>query len=271
MIKEFIQYERDGRQLSPRTCEEYEKDLKSFAIWAKAKNLRWSLVTTADLMAYQTEHKDNSGATTNRRLTVIKQLYNWMISLGMVTANPAEGIQSVINHPRERKTTELMIADEYLIKPCQSREEMDAKLLFSILAESGCRISEVLDLETSDIQIDSLCFYVMGKGQKGRTCFYGKRTAYMLQQHIIKYGDGRLFENLSQRYYRKILTEYFGKIIPGIHPHMLRHSFTTRFFEAGMEIHDLASLLGHSSARTTERYLHLSDEHRQMVYNKYSD
>lgn len=270
MIKEFIQYERDGRQLSPRTCEEYEKDLKAFAIWAKAKNLRWSLVTTADLMVYQTEHSSLRGTTLNRRITALRMLYNWLIAQGIVKTNPADGITSVITHPRQKKIAEIETADEYLIQPCRSREEMDAKLLYALLAESGCRLSEVIDLEVGDIHINHLSFQVTGKGGKHRTCFYGKRTAYMMQKRIETYGKGRLFEDMSQRHFRTILSKYFWRYCEGIHPHMLRHTFTTRMYEAGMEMHDLSSLLGHSSARTTERYLQLSDEHRETAYRKYS-
>lgn len=268
MIKEFIEYQRNGRQLSERTCTEYEKDLRAFATWAKGKGLRWSTIESRDIMQYQSEHSQLRGSTVNHRVTAVRQLYTWLKAQGVVNVNPCDTVSSVITHPRERLLLQNDDADPYLVEPVRSREELDAKLLYSLLLESGCRLSEVINLTVEDIDVDNMTFEVVGKGAKQRQCFYGKRTAYMMQQRI-NLGVGRLFEDYGERHFRYILAKYFSKYQPGIHPHALRHTFTTRYYEAGAPMQELAGLLGHSSARTTERYLHLSNDALMATHRRY--
>lgn len=270
MIQEYIHYQQAGRHLSLRTCEEYAKDLHYFAKWAATRGLRWSTIRTADLMAYQEACSHLEGTTVNKRLTALRSLFNWMMGQGMLSENPAACISSVRTHPKRRETATIEEYDQYLIEPCRSREEQDAKLLFAMLAETGCRIGEVINLTFENIDIDGLKFKVVGKGLKAREVYYSKRTAYMLQQ-VAESGrrTGRLFEEYGQRHFRFILSKYFDTDGQHIHPHKLRHTYATRMYHAGCPMKDLASLLGHSSQRTTERYLHISDDHRQQTYREY--
>lgn len=268
MIKEYIQYQMQGRHLSARTCQEYEKDLRYFARWAKEQGLRWSTIETRHLQAYQQACSNLSGATTNKRLTAIRSLFAWMQAQGWVKENPAQDLQSVRTH-HEKKETVKTDYDHYLVQPSKSREEQDAKMLYALLLETGCRIGEVIDLQMTDVKENELCIDVIGKGNKKRRVYYGKRTAYMYEQRK-KWDTGpRLFEEYGQRHFRYILSLYFDTEQQHVHPHMLRHTFATTAYEKGMPIKDLSGLLGHSSQRTTERYLEVSDAHLQRQYTKY--
>lgn len=268
MIKEYIEYQLQGRHLSARTCTEYAKDLHYFARWASTQGLRWSTIETRHLQAYQEACSHLNGVTTNKRLTAIRSLFSWMMAQGMVSSNPATDLPSV--RTRHQKKESLKgDHDAYLVQPTSCREELDAKMLYALLLETGCRIGEVLDLTLADFKQDELCITVRGKGDKVRTVYYGKRTAYMLTKRQ-EWGRGeRLFEEYGQRHFRYLLSRYFDTDGQHIHPHLLRHTYASKMYEAGMPMKDLSELLGHSSQRTTERYLDVSDEHLQRQALRY--
>lgn len=268
MIQDYIEYQRQGRHLTERTCAEYAKELRYFVRWASPLGLRWSTIQPAHLMSYQQACSRLRGTTTNKRLTALRSFFGWMQQQGLRADNPAVTISSVRTQPVQRGVTDIEAHDRYLVQPSTSREEYDAKLLFAMLAETGCRVGEIVDLTFADLKADEMTAEVDGKGGKPRQVYYGKRTAYMLQQHPD--GDqGRLFEAYGQRHFRYILEKYFDTADEHVNPHKLRHTYATRLYEAGCPLKDLASLLGHSSQRTTERYLQISDEHRQKQYRRY--
>lgn len=269
MIKEFIEFCEKSKRLSSKTCENYGKDLRYFANWASTKGLRWSTITTADLMNYQKERSDLKGSSINQHVTAIRELYKWMIAVGMISTNPANNLASCKTRPNHWTFADITNADKYLIEPNASMQEMEAKLLFCILAETGCRLNEVLNLKVEDFDETDFSFTTIGKGSKVRRNYYGKRTTYMMEQRK-KMGNGQLFSNTGERHARYLLTKYFDQYLHGIHPHRLRHSFATILYESGCPIVTIASLLGHSSSRTTERYLHLSELSRKAAYDKYA-
>lgn len=269
MIPEFINYCEKSKRLSKKTCEDYGKDLRYFARWASVKKLSWSTISTTDLMLYQEERTDLKGTTINHQMTALRELYRWLIASGKMSINPAENLTSCKTSMVAWTFADITKADEYLIQPFTSRQELDAKLLFAVLAETGSRLNEILNLKVEDMDEADCSFVVTGKGGKKRRIYYGKRTSYMM--NIRKtYGNGKLFENNGERHARYLLNKYFDLLLPGIHPHRLRHSFATILYESGCPMVTIASLLGHSNTRTTERYLHLSETTRKAAYDKYA-
>lgn len=266
MITEFIRYMHDGRHLAPRTCEEYEKSLRHFARWAQPQGLRWSQVRTANLLAYQQYQVELSGLTINTRLTALRMFYRYLINMGMVAENPAEPVPSCRTTHQRRGTVDTDAINHVIAAPSKTRGERDAKLMVALMLDSGARIGEIIDLTFDDIDLDAMQATVIGKGGKRRTIFYGGRTSYMIEQTAK---TGRLFEAYGQRHFRYVIEQTFGNVAKGIHPHLLRHTAATELQEHGADLKTISLILGHSSVRTTERYLHPTDNYIQTQYQAF--
>lgn len=141
------------------------------------------------------------------------------------------------------------------------------KLFYKLLYESGCRLSEVLDLTTQNINGDR--FTVIGKGNKPRLCFMSIETSWQLKSYVDMFNvRGKIFTK-SKVHYQYTLCMAGKKLGIKIHPHILRHAFATQMLTNGADTMTVKELLGHEQLQTTQRYLHITDNRKQEQYKRY--
>ena len=155
-------------------------------------------------------------------------------------------------------------------------------LILRMLYSTGIRVSELVNIKVSDINISDRTIRILGKGSKERIVVFGNNTQESLQEYL---NNGRyivdihnseyLFLNkdgnkLSDRYIRKIIDDVIFKASINMHvsPHMLRHTFATGMLNNGADLVSVKDLLGHESLNTTSIYTHVSDEKIREIYNK---
>ncbi len=158
------------------------------------------------------------------------------------------------------------------------------KAVLELLYSTGCRISELVSLNVTDVNLKERTATVMGKGSKERMVFIGKAAFVTLREYLSLRGartagdtdSGRaLFVNLrgtrlTDRGVRFILGSYlqaanFGKRVT---PHTFRHSFATHLLDRGADIRAVQELLGHASLSTTQVYTHVGLERLKKVYRR---
>lgn len=157
------------------------------------------------------------------------------------------------------------------LKPEEVQEIVDAasnlrdKLIVSLLFCTGIRVSELVGIELSDINMDERSIRVKGKGGKERVIFFDTRTKDLLTQYVKGIeGDGYLFPGRSGGHIHYVTVERIIRRLAKkaglkkkITPHVLRHSFATYSLSRGMDVREIQELLGHSSLRTTQVYTHV--------------
>src|SRR5207237_2378157 len=153
-----------------------------------------------------------------------------------------------------------------------------------VLYSSGIRVSELVELKMSDIDLTEGVLRVLGKGRKERLTPIGSQAIKAMQKYF-EYrnadprfkmeGDTRVFLNkhgeaLSTRSVRRKLDKYLvsAGLDPGISPHTLRQSFATHLLNNGADLRSVQELLGHQSLSTTQIYTHLTTSRMQEVYNQ---
>ena len=165
---------------------------------------------------------------------------------------------------------------ERLRDACRGYRE---KALVEFLVSSGCRLSEVAQLNVSDLDLIGRTVRVTGKGDKDRVVYFSVRARLMVQEYIVqrKGGDGLFvsskspYEPLKPRAIQRIIraiSERAG-LEKHVHPHLLRHTFATLALNGGMDIAVIQRLLGHENIATTQIYAEMSDETIRHQYNKY--
>lgn len=261
MISEYIEYQRNVKNLSERTLKEYEKNLAAFARWARENRpgKGWSQLTKQDIDAHTADMMRSGKAARTARLRVasIRALYNWMITEGAMTENPARYAQSPRPGVQLPQVVDTEIICSYLASEATTRRAVEIQALTALLTETGVRLQEALDIRTWDVDKTERSILIHGKGNKQRKVYYGDVTRDKMNRLAAAAGGGRLF-TFDQRAYRIMMSAEFRKYTNYIHPHMLRHTYATRALKTGIALKTVSAMLGHASARTTEIYTHVA-------------
>lgn len=266
MIQNFIQYQQQVRGLSPRTCEEYSKNLRYFAKWASGHQLRWSTVTKQDIDGWTMEMSNAKvePGTIKQRISILRSFYQWMMHEGMLQNNPARYCQTPKKAEMMPREVSLDEIDKWLSRPALTREEQKVNMLTAVMLDTGLRLSEALNLRKSDFQHAGII--VRGKGKMERIVFYGQRTITSLRAYMPA-GD-EIFEGWTAEQARWAMYRTIGKFIPRIHPHQLRHTFAMNCLNKGMAINEVSQLLGHKNLTTTQIYSRAAVATLQNHYNQ---
>lgn len=274
-LSRFLDHLAFERRLSGHTVAAYRADLEHFYAWIRTKILteEWlTLLTHYHLREYLSfcfhRYKNISIA---RRLSALRSFLKYQVRMGIIKSSPAD----LIENPKVVKPLPKPLTVDEAFSLCDTHEADNAlscrnQALCELLYASGIRISELVALNTDDIDFGARLIRVMGKGKKERIVPIHQTCANLLKQWITTYrlelvknplDEKALFigergERIHVRVVRAMLG-VLGKnlsIAKNPSPHRLRHSYATHLLESGADLRAIQELLGHASISTTERY-----------------
>ena len=260
---------------SPVTVRGYLADLRGFAVWFEQTNgkaLRVEDVTPADVREYRgwlQTVKRASAATVRRHLMAQRQYCRWGLAVGRIELDPTSRVKA----PREEKLSPgwLTKQEQYRLlreaeravgaadTPTRRRLAVRDWALVVFLLHTGLRIAEVCALTAEDVQIGDRSGWVVvrgGKGDKSRKVPLNAEVRRALNAWLEERGDyeGSVFDLTPSGAYRR-LAEMGRRAGVEVHPHTLRHTLAKNLVDAGVGLHEVAALLGHSSLNTTRVYV----------------
>lgn len=271
-IKLFINSKKlEG--LSHVTLESYKLELKIFA-----KHIRKHTkdISSADIRVFLGMFEHLKISSISKKLSVLKSFFGWLASEEIIQRDPTAKLKSPKNEKRIPKA--LTVEElEMLRESCQSYRQ---RAFIEILYATGCRLSEVHQLNRDQINMQSMSTNVIGKGNKEREVYLSFKALYHLKKYLNSREDEcpalmiterkpyrRLSKRGIQREIKKI-AEYAG-LEKKVSPHVLRHTFATLTLNNGAELAAVQELLGHSSADTTLRYARITEERKREQHKKY--
>ncbi len=219
--------------------------------------------------------------TRNHKLTIINSFLEYAQSVNPIYINIFLGSKSIKLKRVDKEKMDFMTVDElevfFSVINIKRKNEYKHYVLFTVLYETGARVSELVNLKLSDVFITSSNQYVkiLGKGNKERLIYLNKNTVEILQEYIeqFKIVNGYLFLNNSLEQYsrfgiNKLTKKYFDLakqksktlINKKITPHSFRHSKAVHFLLNGTALPIIQRFLGHSSIQSTEIYLDITNE-----------
>ena len=151
------------------------------------------------------------------------------------------------------------------------------RAMLEVLYSTGMRVSELVGMNTDDVDIISGAVKVRGKGKRERMALLGKEAQKALRNYLDKRkGEEKaVFLNkrgrrLTDRSVRRILDKYVKQcsIEQNISPHSIRHSFATHLLNNGADLRSVQELLGHKNLSTTQIYTHLGSQRIKEIYSK---
>ncbi|MFQ6067880.1 MAG: site-specific tyrosine recombinase XerD [bacterium] len=280
-IESFIGYLQVERGLSSNTLQAYRRDLCQFRDWLKKDFLQVDSTLIGNYLATLRE-KGDKPSTLNRKLSVIRMFYKFLYTEGKIDHNPVQGISS----PRRGRKIPSFLSErevEVILETPSVDEEYgprDRAILEAIYG-AGLRISELVNLNLTDLNLKGGWVKVLGKGSKERIVPLGKQACRWVRLYLRKRPSettdklalfcNRYGKRLSRQTCWKIIKKYSQKagITKKISPHTLRHSFATHLLSHDADLRFVQELLGHTNISTTQIYTHITQERLKKVYKKY--
>ncbi|HHJ36279.1 MAG TPA: site-specific tyrosine recombinase XerD [Gammaproteobacteria bacterium] len=296
VIERFTDHLWMENGLSENTLSAYRNDLAGFALWLKGKDqllLTVSTDTIQDFLAfnYAANQKRRSVA---RLLSTLRRFYHYQYRENKITADPTHLLES----PKGESSLPLSLneqqIDDLLAAPDISDDlGLRDRAMLEILYATGLRVSELINLQLSQISLQQGVIRVIGKGDKERLVPVGEIALDWLMQYyqqsrpllLSKKGGGRkvlsqcneVFVTRRGRAMSRQAFWYMVKryaLIAGIpvdhlSPHTLRHAFATHLLNHGADLRVVQMLLGHSDISTTQIYTHVADQRLRDMYQSH--
>ena len=268
MIEEFKTYISNVRGYSHHTATAYGKDLVDFAHFMREQReeARWSTVRLEDVEAFavRMRREGKSPATINRHLSSLRQFYNWLKRQGLLPENPLRYAE--MQKLPKRIVNTIPVDD---LKQAISSARGTVKVMLTLLCATGIRVQEMLEITKADIEADEQRIKIHGKGNRERYVYLKEKDMKTVTEWAAQ-SDFKLFGEIEQRAARKaIYVELTRKSSARqLSPHAIRHTFATVMAKNGANVSSIASVLGHQSIRTTQKYIDMAQLDTREIMTK---
>jgi len=286
-VNEFINYLAVERGLAQNTLESYGRDLRQYQTFLQNSQLDFLRNSNRDtILSYlnNLQVKGRAVSTISRNLAAIKSFYQYLVRERHLEKDPAVNLESPKLEKKLPKILSIAEVEELLKQPNTIQPTgLRDKAMLELLYATGIRVSELINLNISDVNLDMGYIKCYGKGAKERIVPLGSIAAKCVQEYINKgrpklvrtYEESSLFVNhhgnrLTRQGFWKIIKKYAfeANITKDITPHTLRHSFATHLLENGADLRSVQEMLGHADISTTQIYTHVTKNHLKEVYDK---
>lgn len=286
-VNAFINYLAIERGLAKNTLESYGRDLKQFQNYMNDLNLEVEKDSNENMIQEYLKSLQTKGravSTISRNIAAIKAFYQYLVKENYLESDPSQSLDTPKVEKKLPKILSVHEVEELLKQPeIKSSGGLRDKAMLELLYATGIRVSELIALNISDINLDMGYVKCYGKGSKNRIVPLGSIAVKAVHDYIIKgrmkvvrtYDEPALFINhhggrLTRQGFWKIIKKYAQEagITKDITPHTLRHSFATHLLENGADLRSVQEMLGHADISTTQLYTQIVKNPLKEVYDK---
>ena len=259
--------------LSELTLEGYQIELRIFANYVRKPVEE---ITTTDIRGFLSNFDGLKLSSISRKLSVLKSLFGWLTEEEIIPRDPTRKIKT----PKKDKHLPKALSIEELEQIRESCENPRERAMVEVFYSTGCRLSEIQELNRQDIDWQQSSAKVIGKGNTEREVYFSFKAMYHLKKYLKTRDDivpalfvterkpvRRLSKRGIQREFDKI-AERAG-ITKKVHPHIMRHTMATLTLNNGADIVAVQGLLGHSTPVTTQVYAQLTNGKKKEQHQKY--
>lgn len=282
----YLMYIKVERGLAQNTVEAYGGDLRFFLDYAAQQEISEAAGVTPRMVVdylLWLSRQGLSARTQARRLTALRQMFKFLCGHHHLPKDPTAAVEL----PRMgRRLPTVLTADEVerlLVAPDRRtlRGLRDAAMVETLYA-TGMRVSELVNLRLSDVNLERGYVMVMGKGSKQRLVPLGEHAMELIEEYLKDVrltwdrGHPGLFltqrkRTMTRQGFWKLLKRYarLAEITHPLSPHKLRHSFATHLLDHGADLRAVQEMLGHADISTTQIYTHVSQARLRQMYDQH--
>jgi len=288
-IDKFLQYIKYEKGYSSHTFVSYQTDLLQFRDFVESKSIAFepdkidaSLIREWIISLME---DDTSARSVNRKLSSLKSFYRFLKQHNLASHNPLKKIVAPKNKkqlPKFLKEDEMEnLLDSYDGLFENDFEGVRDKLMIEMFYTLGIRLSELISIKDTDMDLNGKTVIITGKRNKQRLLPFGDKLKDSVLEYLkvrneavssqcknlfIKEDGEKLYPVLVYRVVNKYITMVSS--LSKRSPHVLRHTFATAMLNNGAELNVVKELLGHSNLAATEVYTHTTFEQLQKIYKQ---
>lgn len=280
VIADYLEYLQAERGLSLNTIDAYRRDLTSFCDFLFEKDAIDELTKIKrvhiNYFVKELHDKNYSMTSITRKIAAIRGWFRWLTAVKALSNDPSLGVEL----PKLTKKLPRVMSVAEIEKILKNNLMPLQLVILELLYGAGLRVSELVSLELSNIELTSRYVRCVGKGSKERIVPIGQKAKlsilnylklrdllikkYKLDtKHLLIKDNGRFVTRQDVYVFIRKQGELLKKHIS---PHTLRHSFATHMLENGADLRVVQELLGHSDVSTTQLYTHVSKKRLKEVY-----
>ena len=285
-LDDYIQHLRVERGLSKHTVDGYARDLARFRVWLEGEGVVLDQVDEACVAGHLVAlSRDGLSARTQARaLSSLRGFFRFLVSEARQSHDPTE----LLEGPHLlRKLPDILNREEVLRllatpaghKPNRIRDRAMLQTMYA----AGLRVTELVDLDLGDVNLEDGFVVAFGKGRKRRLVPIGAHARAALAEYLAEVrprwarpASRACFVTsrghaMTRQSFWSIVKKYAraAGITKPISPHNLRHSFATHLLSGGADLRSVQTMLGHADISTTQIYTHVSADHLRNMHGRY--
>ena len=286
-MRSFLLHLASERGLAENSLHAYRRDLEDIDRFLHGAGHTPLSAGADQFRAYLQDqtHLGRSTKTVSRRLAAIRVFLRFLASIGHDRAHVLQQLE----RPKPERSLPKVLSRQQVAQligapdpdsPLFSRDVAILELLYA----SGLRATELCDLKLRDVNLQSGCVRVLGKGMKERIVPLGRAAAEAVTRYLSdcrptldRHSSERLFLSRSGKPMERVglwmLVEKYGRssgLLKSISPHTLRHCFATHLISGGADLRVVQELLGHSDIATTQIYTHVDQDRLKAVHSRFN-
>ncbi|MDC3323007.1 tyrosine recombinase XerC [Gammaproteobacteria bacterium] len=284
-IQKFLSYLESVKQYSKHTISGYKRDLTKLSGYLLNIDIEdWQSVNEHELRTFVNSERRRglSPRSIQRVLSTSRSFFEYLLVEGVIKLSPAQNINSPKSAQLLPKAMDADLVQRLLDFKPNGLIEVRDKAIAELLYSSGLRLSEVCNLDVRDLELKERVCRVTGKGNKMRVVPVGKKAIQAIRDWLIhrkelknsksSSSEAMFLNNKGKRISARSIQLRLEKLcaqrgLPGINPHMLRHSFASHVLESSGDLRAVQEMLGHADIATTQIYTKLDFQHLSKVYD----
>ena len=286
-VSEYLSYLELERGLSATTRASYRLDLALFETFLQRRKVGFpTQVTPLHVREFlQWLRTSRSPSTVARKLAAVRGLFKFLEGQQVISRSPTAFIETPRLWRRLPQTLSVPEIEQLLGSVSAEGLGLRDLAILELLYGTGLRVSELVSLESANMNVEAGFLRCIGKGNKERIVPLGRRATEALVRYmnterprlVARHPESqtvfvnRRGQRLTRQRVWQLLRHYAkaGLIAKAIGPHTLRHSFATHLLERGADLRTVQELLGHASVSTTQRYTHVDRARLKSVHEQY--
>jgi integrase/recombinase XerC len=285
LFQKYIKHLQVERGISAYTVRNYTTDIQGFlGFLADNKVTSLDKVDRSLMRRYLgwLQGKGTARGSISRKLSALRSFYRYLMRENLVSAEPLSSLSA----PKLEQRLPTFLTEDEVVRLVEAPDTstpngMRDRAILELLYAAGLRLSEVVDLNLGDVDLNSCQIRAWGKGSKERMVLMGKPAAEALSNYV-KYARPKLegkkkttalflnrFGNrIARRRIEYIIKKYASQagLDMRVYTHMLRHTFATHMLDGGADLRAVQELLGHARLATTQVYTHVSQNQIRRTY-----
>src|SRR5258706_325369 len=289
MVESFLKYVRFEKRSSPHTVISYQTDLRQFGAFLKhtysekkPELANYGMVRSWIVQLVESERNPSS---INRKIACLRSFYKFLLKREVITKDPMVKIRVLKTKkrlPHFVKENDMVAMLDNTLDFTDDHAGLRDRLILELFYGTGMRLSELINLKESQINLRERTVKVLGKRNKERVipflpglvsiigayCKARKKEVGSVNHDYLLVTDegGQLYPMIVYRMVKKYLTKFTS--VDKRSPHVLRHTYATHLMNKGAEINALKDLLGHTSLAATQVYTHNSMDKIKKVFDR---